>query len=588
MRSIKGRIILFTILLVLISVGSSWYLASKTCEDLLLRRSIDDQGKLANSLEEALKELKRPEAVSFLSKNKGLIEDRILLYDTTGRAMWDSKPDEAKIEYLLGNLEFQEALRGTEVTKYIYNENSGYYTVNFFKKIALQDGDVVITLSRTLGEISAVRQKLSLYFFMLMLFVLCLATFFGHLIVRRILHPLGELSSVAENLALGKPARFSLVGPPEISNLARSLKEMAENLQHALENLSQQRNDLKQLIDLLPAGVILIDNEGRVRYINESAINSLDMPQGDYTGKPFIGVAGISKLMELYDTLRISPEASVEITTSKNKYLNCKGRRISKGFLLLITDMTEQRQLELARRNFMADASHEFQTPLTVIRASAEIIMDNPELPQEEQRELLKKIVNQQERLSKLVDDLLYLAKLEAQPNKSMMQKRQIVDLAQLLREIVDEYRDYPQARKISWNVVIEPESANVLASPEELKKAIGNVIDNALKFTRQKYEDEDGGFISVSLIDGHTHWRIQISDNGVGISEDMTEGIYERFQRGSVSLKGRRKTIGYGLGLAITKNIIEAHGGLIELTSKAEPTTFTISLPKLPEKNRD
>ena len=164
----------------------------------------------------------------------------------------------------------------------------------------------------------------------------------------------------------------------------------------------------------------------------------------------------------------------------------------------------------------------------------------------------------------------------------------QIVDLAQLLREIVDEYRDYPQARKISWNVVIEPESANVLASPEELKKAIGNVIDNALKFTRQKYEDEDGGFISVSLIDGHTHWRIQISDNGVGISEDMTEGIYERFQRGSVSLKGRRKTIGYGLGLAITKNIIEAHGGLIELTSKAEPTTFTISLPKLPEKNRD
>jgi len=307
---------------------------------------------------------------------------------------------------------------------------------------------------------------------------------------------------------------------------------MAENLQHALENLSQQRNDLKQLIDLLPAGVILIDNEGRVRYINESAINSLDMPQGDYTGKPFIGVAGISKLMELYDTLRISPEASVEIATSKNKYLNCKGRRISKGFLLLITDMTEQRQLELARRNFMADASHEFQTPLTVIRASAEIIMDNPELPQEEQRELLKKIVNQQERLSKLVDDLLYLAKLEAQPNKSMMQKRQIVDLAQLLREIVDEYRDYPQARKISWNVVIEPESANILASPEELKKAIGNVIDNALKFTRQKYEDEDGGFISVSLIDGHTHWRIQISDNGVGISEDMTEGIYERFQR--------------------------------------------------------
>jgi len=126
MRSIKGRIILFAILLVLISVGSSWYLASKTCEDLLLRRSIDDQGKLANSLEEALKELKRPEAISFLSKNKGLIEDRILLYDTTGRAMWDSKPDEAKIEYLFGNLEFQEALRGTEVTKYIYNENSGY------------------------------------------------------------------------------------------------------------------------------------------------------------------------------------------------------------------------------------------------------------------------------------------------------------------------------------------------------------------------------------------------------------------------------------------------------------------------------
>lgn len=585
MRSIKGRIILFTIFLVLISVGTSWYLACKTSEDLLLRRSIDEQSKRVYFLEETLKKTKRSEAISFLSSERGFIEDRILLYDTSGKALWDSRPDEAKIEYLFGSHDFQEALRGTEVTKCIYNESSGYYTISFFKKISLQDGDIVIMLSRALGQISAVRQRLSLYFFILMLIVLFLATLLGHLIIKKILYPLGELTSVAENLASGKPARFSLIGPPEISNLARSLKEMAENLQHALENLSQQRNDLKQLLDLLPAGVILIDKEGKVRYINEGAINSLDMPKGDYTDKPFIGVTGIPKLMELYENLKTRSEAFIEITTQKNKYLDCKGKRISKGFLLLITDMTEQRQLELARRNFIADASHEFQTPLTVIRASAEIMMDNPKLPQEEQKELLNKIVNQQERLSRLVDDLLYLAKLEAQPNESMMQKRQIVDLVQLLKEIVDEYRGYPQARKINWNVTMEPECANVLASSEELKKAIGNLLDNAVKFTRQKYGDEDGGFISVSLVDGHTHWRIQISDNGIGVSDEMTESIFDRFKKTSVPPKGRRKAVGYGLGLAITKNIVNAHGGLIELTSKIEPTTFTISLPKFLEK---
>ena len=145
---------------------------------------------------------------------------------------------------------------------------------------------------------------------------------------------------------------------------------------------------------LIPASCVLADNHGKIRYLNESTISLLAMHEGSYVGKPFVGVIGIPKLIELYDRLKETPESETyfDISKPEKKYLCCKGKRIGSGFLFLITDVTEQRQLEIAMRNFIAEASHEFQTPMTVIKAAAEIMLDSPDLSKEEREELLKRL----------------------------------------------------------------------------------------------------------------------------------------------------------------------------------------------------
>jgi two-component system phosphate regulon sensor histidine kinase PhoR len=180
---------------------------------------------------------------------------------------------------------------------------------------------------------------------------------------------------------------------------------------------------------------------------------------------------------------------------------------------------------------------------------------------------------------------LLYLARLEGQSIETMAQNRHKIRLDQLIEDLVNEYKSYPQGRNIKWNVNIQLKDAFTMGSPEELKRAIGNVIDNAIKYTSRKYGEKEGGIISVSLSDGGRWWRISVSDNGVGISPDIVLNIFDRFKRSSTD-KIRRKgeMTGFGLGLAIAKNIIEAHNGLIEVTSAREPTTFTINLPKMKE----
>jgi len=587
MRSIKIQIIFFTCILVLLSLGLSWYIALKTCERSLVEYSIAELSNVADEISISIQPMNRQGAVQFLTINKGLTNARILLYDANGKNLWDSQPEEAKIEYLYVKPEFQRALKEPYNVSCTYNKTLRLHTVNVFKKIDLIDGNVIVMLSKPLVQVSRISQKLNTYFFLALLLLFAFAILLGHLIVRRILHPLSELSSVAANLASGHAAKFSLVGPPEVSNLAASLKEMSENLQQTLALLSQQKDNLKQLLDSLPAGVVLADNHGKIRYLNESTISLLAMHEGSYVGKPFVGVIGIPKLIELYDRLKETPESETyfDISKPEKKYLCCKGKSIGSGFLFLITDVTEQRQLEIAMRNFIAEASHEFQTPMTVIKAAAEIMLDSPDLSKEEREELLKKIIEQQDRVSNLVDNLLYLARLEGQSIETMAQNRQKIRLDQLIEDLVNEYKSYPQGRNIKWNVNIQLKDAFTMGSPEELKRAIGNVIDNAIKYTRRKYGEKEGGIISVSLSDGGRWWRISVSDNGVGISPDIVLNIFDRFKRSSTD-KIRRKgeMTGFGLGLAIAKNIIEAHNGLIEVTSAREPTTFTINLPKMKE----
>ncbi|HCA41554.1 MAG TPA: PAS domain-containing sensor histidine kinase, partial [Aminobacterium sp.] len=150
-----------------------------------------------------------------------------------------------------------------------------------------------------------------------------------------------------------------------------------------------------------------------------------------------------------------------------------------------------------------------------------------------------------------------------------------------LLQSLTEEGRNHPLAEYISIQTDL-PERALIMGRAQDLSRAIRNILDNAIKYVREKFGTEKGGEISVSLSHQEGWWILQIEDNGIGISQETAAFIFERFRRGdSHRARGQWGSGGYGLGLAIAKRILTAHGGNIALvTANGEKTLFEIKLP--------
>jgi len=225
------------------------------------------------------------------------------------------------------------------------------------------------------------------------------------------------------------------------------------------------------------------------------------------------------------------------------------------------------RSLDTQRR-FVDDASHELRTPLTIMRGNLEVIARNPDMPPSDRSAALRDSIEEAERMTHLVDDLLALARVDA----GMPLPDLEVALAPLVREVVDETIVAAGERIVS--VTIGSPDAAVRGSGGLLRRLLGNLADNAIKYTAER------GSVSISLVDEGDHAVITVADDGVGMTPDELAHAFDRFWRSDRS----RERPGSGLGLAIAKAVVEAHGGTIEAASQPdEGTTFTIRLPHAP-----
>jgi two-component system phosphate regulon sensor histidine kinase PhoR len=242
----------------------------------------------------------------------------------------------------------------------------------------------------------------------------------------------------------------------------------------------------------------------------------------------------------------------------------------------VLSDLTERHRMEEAKSAFVADASHELQTPLTVIRAATELLMEDS-LPDEDRHRFLQRIVEQQERMTALVEDLLLLSRLES---GIPVERTEKVDLASLLSSLLEGARMAPESEKLRWEASL-PGSADVRGRCEELRRAFGNLIDNAVKYTLRRFGTESGGHIRLSLEPKDSGWLFSIEDNGVGIPPAMIERIFERFQRAEAHRsRNNAEKGGYGLGLSIARRVAESHKGWIRVESPGEGAKFTLWLP--------
>jgi two-component system phosphate regulon sensor histidine kinase PhoR len=248
---------------------------------------------------------------------------------------------------------------------------------------------------------------------------------------------------------------------------------------------------------------------------------------------------------------------------------------------MTLRDVTEERRLEETRRNFTIDAGHELQTPLTAIRAAAELLAEDfGEAGDPEKRKLLATIMRHQERMTSLIDDLLLLVKLEGYGGGTP--PREAEDLMEMLSAVAEDFGENPAARYVTFDLTgPEVGEAPFKANRPELLRAFSNVLDNAVRKCGEKYGEKQGGRVSLDLrkeAGGSGLWMVTIEDNGPGVSPEAASQIFKDFycahsahiahSAGARRGQGLGKwgSGGHGLGLSIAARIIKSHGGSIDL----------------------
>lgn len=269
-------------------------------------------------------------------------------------------------------------------------------------------------------------------------------------------------------------------------------------------------------------------------------------------------------LQKVTDSIDDITRGETDVTMELNTYSELK--KISESFNQMTGYIHEQ---DTARKDFVSNVSHELKTPLASMKVLSDSLLSQDGMPEELYKEFLVDITHEIERMTKIINDLLTMVKLDRNSAKMQVES---VNVNELLESLLKRLRPLAQKR----NIELTLESFRpVVAEIDDVKIsiALNNLIENAIKYN---YDD---GWVRVSLNADHKFFYVKIQDSGVGIPEDVQDKIYDRFYR--VDKARSRETGGTGLGLALTRGVILLHRGSIKLYSKEkEGTTFTLRIP--------
>ncbi len=400
---------------------------------------------------------------------------------------------------------------------------------------------------------------------------LALSLAFTLLLGAAILRPVHTLGRRARGLAAGNfsrriPRSFRI---KELDELAGTFNRLTEELQGRYRSLEAERDEMQALIDWMGEAVIALTEDGKVLRTNRAAIDLLDFPDP----VPFAPVGTLIRqpsLRTLLETAVVRPFAAREITLGDRNLIVSARRVEGGGVVVTFLDVTEIRRLEMVRRDFVANASHELKTPLTAMRGFAETLLED-EPPENLRRDFLDSIRTNTLRLQNLVDDLLDLSRLESGGWRA---KEEVVDLRAVVEELWSGFRARLSDRDLNFSV---DGNALVLADGQGVIQVIRNLVDNAIQYTPH------GGSISVRIWGEGPVARIEVRDTGIGIPTAVLPRIFERFFR--VDPARSRAEGGTGLGLAIVRHLVEAMNGEVWAESElGQGTRIFVSLLRASE----
>ncbi len=472
------------------------------------------------------------------------------------RALAEGKGDRRKIAHTVNDVFFDYAVMLKE---------SG--AVMYFRYYKSEWGTFVNKFNRILVSSS--------------FFAVIASLIIGYILSKTITSPIMNIAHRARKIAEGDFGQdLEVKSGDEIGKLTGAFNFMSAQLKKTLTEVTSEKSKIEAILMNMSEGVVAFNVRGEIIHVNPAAEAMFGPIDRNLKFNEFAETFNIDIKLEdiIYlGTARTKGKKDIEAgqkTLRMNFALFTDDENKVEGIILVFHDITELQMLDNMRKEFVANVSHELNTPLAAIKSYAETLLDVGVEDRETAMKFLGVINSEAERMTRLVRDLLSLSRLDSSKNKLNLQQ---VHLDKLVKECTEKVRiDAVNKKQVLESYVIG-EIPPIQADRDRLEQVVLNLLSNALKYT------PEGGRITVYI--GKTYGEVyfKVADTGIGIPKEDLPRIFERFYR--VDKARSRKMGGTGLGLSIAKEIVESHGGNISITSEVgKGSEVTVRLPVNPD----
>lgn len=365
----------------------------------------------------------------------------------------------------------------------------------------------------------------------------------------------------------------------ELKEAQSALLNILEDVDEARRKAEQERDKTQVIINNFVDGLLVFDKENKLSLINPQARRFLNLEHQEVIGQsvselknflsfqPLLNLLGEEIKILFKRELSMREDLILEVST-----VPLRSGKEKLGTLVILHDVTREKMIERMKSEFVSIAAHQLRTPLSAIKWTLKMFLDGDlgEITKE-QGEFIEKIYQSNERMINLINDLLNVARIE---EGRYIYNPILTEFEPIIESVIENHKEKIEKKKIKFEFK-KPERKlpKVLVDVEKIKLVIDNLLDNALKYTLE------GGSVTISLQHKEREIEFSIKDTGVGIPKNQQNRVFSKFFRGANVIK--METEGSGLGLFITKNIVEAHGGKIWFESEeGKGTTFYFTLP--------
>ena len=522
----------------------------------------------------------KPQITSYLNTNnsKGLdsfvksidlqIHKRITVITPDGTVLADSQKDPKTMENHKNRPEIAAALAGKTGTSIRYS--STIFEDMLYAAVPVEQNGktaVILRVSLFLKNVNSLLHSIKMHIMYITLLIILAALIAAYLFSRNMLIPITHLNNAAKKVADGDfNIQVMFKRNDEFKALADTFNNMTTRINGLFGEVSEQKNELNTIINSIVECLFVIESSGRIKLFNESFKKLVQNENID--GRFYWEVLRMPGFKEILENAMKNGTNAVSQLEIGGKIfsLSIAALLSKKEFVVVLHDITQIKNLENKKKEFISNVSHELRTPLTAIKGFTETLESETS---KEGKHYLEVMQKHTDRLINIVKDLLSLSELEE--NGFELDKTS-VNIKDMIKDVAKIFEVKLKEKNIRFLIEVKESMKPLNVDQFKLEQVFINLIDNAIKYTEK-------GEIIVSLEQTGRDTLITVSDTGTGIPKESLPYIFERFY---VADKSRSKKLGgTGLGLAIVKHIVLLHNGTITAESEVDKgTKFIVSLP--------